>query len=1183
MDEQLSFKESDAGSSHPNEEPFVVLGDSDKEDDVEGFVEIGVDTSKEELSGGSKKCKKLTSTAWETFDVVVINGVKKAKCKDCNSLLSYSGANGTSHLNKHARKHCSGRHLRLASGQSQLKFKKEDDGTTSLSLKEKTKKVSFDQDVSRRELVKMVVVHEFCYVPSPHTNGVIAKILMETLSQYSLENKISSVVVDNCSTNDAMINVLLEKLESNCLVLNGEFLHMRCSAHILNLIVKDGLQVIDHAIAKVRECIAFWMSTPKRIEKFEDACRVLNVTKTKRIGLDVKTRWNSTFLMLESSLPFKDVFNKLKRLNKRLKFSVPSDRDWNMATIVCQKLEIFYKATKVFSNRNHPTANLFFRTICEIKLALRRWVEDGSNEVIKTMAMSMVDKFDKYWYEINGILAIAAILDPRNKMDCVAHYFEKLYGDEANNEMARVRRTLDKLVREFESKNDVGNGQSSPLKRGFNECGDEDDFARSKRQKYMNTRLRREQVLFDPEIERTARKTRKEFLQKQREERLYLENLFKDEEEMGDERTLKELAAPKLDDEPLGIIFPTLEKPLKLNSGFLNLLPKFYGRGGEDPNRFLKEFLVVCSSMKPEGIDPNHVKLHSFPFSLFDIAKDWLYSLPPGSITTWDALQKAFLENFFPASRIGSIRKEICGVKQHSNESLYEYWERFKRLCASCPQHQISDQLLIQYFYEGLLGNDKNMIDAASGGALVDKTPTQARQLISNMAQNARQFGSRSDVKTVNEIDLTSIKSQLQENAQQIATLTTLMSKFVGNESKAKQLDGQIGQICTSLSNLETQLAGKLPSQPLPNPKDVNALTLRSGKVLNEPKVRSKKVENELEVRPSIVLNGDNNETILPQENGVVKDNNKNRGSEINFSHVNIVPPFPSRFAKANKAALDNEILDMFRKVEINIPLIDAIKQVPRYAKFLKELCTNKRKLGPSEKVCVGENVSAVILKKKLPPKYKDPGMFAIPCRIGNSKFERCMLDLGASINVMPKSVFQTLNVGPMSKTDVVIQLADRSTVFPMGVLEDVLVQVNELVFPADFYILDMGNNSDSTPLLLGRPFLKTARTKIDVFEGTLTMEFDGEILKFNIFDAMKYPSDIDEVHFISTQDCVDWLSQECFDSLLELDEVPVEMNEYESVAALTDINEHVDCANMTLPTVVPKLIPSIVQAPQQM
>ncbi|XP_048226847.1 zinc finger BED domain-containing protein RICESLEEPER 2-like [Ricinus communis] len=286
---------------------------------------------------------------------------------------------------------------------------------------------------------------------------------MDSLSQFSLKNKISSVVVDNCTTNDDMINVLLEKLESSCLVLNGDFLHMRCSAHILNLIVKDGLEAIDHAIVKVRECIAFWMSTPKRIEKFEEACRLLNVTKTKRVGLDCKTRWNSTYLMLESSFPFKDVFNKLKRLNKRLKFSVPSDNDWTMATLVCQKLEIFYKATKVFSIRNHPTTNLFFRIVCEIRLALNRWVQTDNHEVIRTMAKSMVEKFDKYWSHINGILAIAAILDPRNKMDCVAHYFGKLYGDDANSEMTRMRKTLDNLVHEFQNKNEVVN-EPSPLK-----------------------------------------------------------------------------------------------------------------------------------------------------------------------------------------------------------------------------------------------------------------------------------------------------------------------------------------------------------------------------------------------------------------------------------------------------------------------------------------------------------------------------------------------------------------------------------------------------------------------------------------------------------------------------------------------------------------------------------------------
>ena len=104
----------------------------------------------------------------------------------------------------------------------------------------------------------------------------------------------------------------------------------------------------------------------------------------------------------------------------------------------------------------------------------------------------------------------------------------------------------------------------------------------------------------------------------------------------------------------------------------------------------------------------------------------------------------------------------------------------------------------------------------------------------------------------------------------------------------------------------------------------------------------------------------------------------------------------------------------------------------------------------------------------------------------------------------MPYTLYTSLDVAPLKPTGVVIQLADRSTVHPKGVLEDVLVQVNELVFPADFYIVNMEEDSASKTgmILLGRPFLKTSRTKIDVHDGSLTMEFDGEIIKFNIYDA---------------------------------------------------------------------------------
>ena len=119
------------------------------------------------------------------------------------------------------------------------------------------------------------------------------------------------------------------------------------------------------------------------------------------------------------------------------------------------------------------------------------------------------------------------------------------------------------------------------------------------------------------------------------------------------------------------------------------------------------------------------------------------------------------------------------------------------------------------------------------------------------------------------------------------------------------------------------------------------------------------------------------------------------------------------------------------------------------------------------------------------------------------------MLDLGASINVMPYSIFSFLNLGPLDETGVVIKFADRSNIYLRGVVEHVLVQVDELVFPADFYIIDMEDETshNPTPILLGRPSLKIARAMINVHDGVLTMEFDGEIVKFNMFGVIKHPS----------------------------------------------------------------------------
>ncbi|XP_074298416.1 uncharacterized protein LOC141629292 [Silene latifolia] len=167
------------------------------------------------------------------------------------------------------------------------------------------------------------------------------------------------------------------------------------------------------------------------------------------------------------------------------------------------------------------------------------------------------------------------------------------------------------------------------------------------------------------------------------------------------------------------------------------------------------------------------------------------------------------------------------------------------------------------------------------------------------------------------------------------------------------------------------------------------------------------------------------------------------------------------------------------------------------------------------------------MFQQKLPTKCGDSGMFTIPCTIGDTKIHNAMLDLGASINVIPHSICQSLELGTMSKTNVVIQLADRSNVYPKGIVEDVLVMVDKLIFPADFYVLDMEHDRQAAPILLGGPFTKTAKTKIDDFSGSLTMEFDGQVVEYNIFDAMKFPTDD---HSLCLIDAFERLVQDTFD-----------------------------------------------------
>ena len=177
-----------------------------------------------------------------------------------------------------------------------------------------------------------------------------------------------------------------------------------------------------------------------------------------------------------------------------------------------------------------------------------------------------------------------------------------------------------------------------------------------------------------------------------------------------------------------------------------------------------------------------------------------------------------------------------------------------------------------------------------------------------------------------------------------------------------------------------------------------------------------------------------------------------------------------------------SKFLSIFNQLHINIPHIEALEQMPKYAKFFKDIMSKKWKLEEHETVMLTEESSA-ILQKKLLPKLKDPGSFTIPCTIGKSYFDRALCDLGASINLMPLSVFKKFGLGEVKPTTISLQLADRSIKYPRGVIEDVLVKVDKFIFLADFIVLDM-DEDEEIPLILGRPFLATGRTLIDVQQG---------------------------------------------------------------------------------------------------
>nr|GEX35035.1 reverse transcriptase domain-containing protein [Tanacetum cinerariifolium] len=459
---------------------------------------------------------------------------------------------------------------------------------------------------------------------------------------------------------------------------------------------------------------------------------------------------------------------------------------------------------------------------------------------------------------------------------------------------------------------------------------------------------------------------------------------------------------------------------------------------------------IVVPLILAEQFELNHILINMMTSEqFFGLEKDnphdhiwaarrWLEKEPPHSITTWDDLVSKFINEFFPPSRTTNLRNEILIFHQKFDESFHEAWERYEDLLRACPHHGFTE--LWQFVRK-------------KSPRCVNDHRTQIQ---------GSQFPSKPIASPVNACDINSsskIAKHTHAVNQQTSVVTTAMTAML------KQLQATpppapvkaVEEICVTCGGAHLyyqclatggntfpefrdniQGSGSLPSNTVANPKgELKAITTRSGLVTDGHTIPTPP------------------KSITPEVGECVKETYTDPDLVKDSPLLNI--PYLSRMLKQKQQEKDKvqiqKFWHMFKQLHLNITLTEALVLMPKYQKMLKALLSNKEKLQELANTPMNENCSAVILKK-LPKKLGDPEKFPIPCGFSELKC-KALADLGASINLMPLSVWKELSLPNLIPTRMTLELANRVICTPDRIARDVFVPFGKFTFPADFVIVD--------------------------------------------------------------------------------------------------------------------------------
>ncbi|GJY03973.1 zinc finger, CCHC-type containing protein [Tanacetum coccineum] len=491
----------------------------------------------------------------------------------------------------------------------------------------------------------------------------------------------------------------------------------------------------------------------------------------------------------------------------------------------------------------------------------------------------------------------------------------------------------------------------------------------------------------------------------------------------------------------------------------------FYGLRSEDPNQHLKDFLKLVDSLDLDGENRERTRLHLFQFSLRDQASNWLERLPAGSITTWEDLTTRFLTQFFPPGRTAKLRNDILMFQQRHGESLSEAWTRFKDLL----QKSLIVASIIGFKSKIFMIMSPIILSARLTALpttnLAIRMPTNLRKsLRTSLFMTMRAGMTRKNSSSRSRLFL-HLKACLSPQPQALGTTFEARVKdyMAAYFERMERFENPIFKQREEINDRMTEMFGLL--KELTNSRAPEKVLIRE--------------EAKFPVTKNV-----NSVSLARGE--------EERSDKTNETLDNTVKP---TVTEMEIPMMETE-KKYYLKHRIDEKLIEGLVDNNRFNASLSRARVGKVK-GKTYNVLPRGPVYEAILKKKITKKEDIGGNFEIPCSIGGLKYVNALVDQGSDVNVMPYSTYMKLTDERPAKTYIRLSLASHSYIYPLGIAEDVLVEVTEHVYPIEFVILDIKEN-EKRPFILGTPFLTTAKATIKFDKGTITLRSGKSKISFH-------------------------------------------------------------------------------------